>query len=325
MYAPTTFGASIVLMFLTMIFWGSWVSAFSLCRGKYRFELFYWDYAVGVLLGTVALAAVLGLQSAVFGGEMAPANVAFALLAGALFNIGNVLLVAAISITGMAVAFPACIGLALMIGVGISWYVLPAVPAVPMAIGVLLILLSMIMDAAAYRAAAKETVFSPRGVIIAVIGGLFIAAYAPCLQKAMLGPTALDAYAASVMVAVGILGCTMVTNYFFMRWPIAGGPPVTFRQLFTAPLAHHVLGIVGGVIWAAGTVLNLIAADKASMAVSYSFGVGGTLVAALWGVFVWKEFQGAPRRSYYYLLGMFGLFGAGIGVIAYAKALIEST
>ena len=171
MYVPSTQGA-FLLMFITMLCWGSWANAFSLCRGRYRFELFYWDYAVGVLLGMVGLSALLGIESHVFRGEMAADKMAWALLSGVVFNIGNVLLVAAISITGLAVAFPVCIGLALLIGVGLSWYIEPAVPAVPMAVGSLLILASMVMDAAAYRALATETVFSLRGLIIAIIGGI---------------------------------------------------------------------------------------------------------------------------------------------------------
>ncbi len=324
MYEPGTFGESVVLMLVSMICWGSWANTFSLCRGKYRFELYYWDYAVGVLLGTVALSAVLGLQSMVFRGEMAASNVGWALLSGAVFNVGNVLLVAAISLTGMAVAFPVCIGLALLIGVGVSWYVLPVVPAAPLAIGATLILVSMLMDGAAYRSAAKEAVFSARGIVIAILGGILMGAFPPCLQKAMVGDTALDPYSASVMLAVGILACTLVTNYFFMRWPIAGGPPVTMGQFFKTPLKFHVLGILGGAVWAGGAVMNFIASSKVSVAIGYSFGTGATLVAAFWGVCVWKEFQGAPRRSYVYLVAMFVLFLAGIGVIAYAKAMVPA-
>jgi glucose uptake protein len=60
------------------------------------------------------------------------------------------------------------------------------------------------------------------------------------------------------------------------------------------------------------------------VAISYAFGTGATLVAAVWGVFLWKEFKGAPSRSYWYLLGMFVLFLAGIAVIAWAKSTMPS-
>ncbi|GAG45133.1 unnamed protein product, partial [marine sediment metagenome] len=228
-------------------------------------------------------------------------------------------LIAAISITGMAVAFPVCIGLALVIGVGLSWWIEPAVPGAALAAGAMLILASMVMDGAAYRAMSSSTVVSKRGLVIAVVGGIFMGAFPPCLQKALVGPTALDSYAAALVLAVGILACVVCTNYFLMRWPIAGGPAVTFSQYVRTSARFHVLGLASGVIWATGTVCNFIAAGKVGMAVGYAFGAGGTLVAALWGVFVWKEFRGAPLRAYVYLLAMFVLFIAGIVVIAYAK------
>jgi len=320
MYAPTTLTAAVLLMLLTMLCWGSWANAFSLCRGRHRFELFYWDYALGVLVGTLALSAMLGPQSAVFHGGMDSKNVAWALLAGTVFNLGNVLLVAAISLTGMAVAFPVCIGLALLIGVGLSWCIEPSVPAVPMAIGSLLILASMIMDAAAYHAMASEANFSKRGLVIAIVGGIFMGAFPPCLQKAMVGEHPLDPYAASVLLAAGVFVCTVLTNGFFMRWPIAGGKSARFEEYFKTSTHFHLLGIAGGIIWAAGGVFNFIAADQVGVAVGYAFGTGGTLVAAIWGVFVWKEFREAPRRAYYWLFAMFFFFIAGIGVIADAKA-----
>jgi glucose uptake protein len=325
MYIPETFAASFGLMLLSMVCWGSWANAFSLARGKYRFELFYWDYAVGIMLGVLALSALLGPQSAVFHGTMDPGKAAWGIASGMVFSIGTVLLVAAISLAGMAVAFPVCIGLAMLIGGGVSWCIEPAVPAAPMALGLGLILVSVLLDAAAYRAKSGTTVSSARGIVIAVIGGLFTGAFPPCLQQAMVGTNALDPYAAVVMLGVGILGCTIVTNYAFMRRPIAGGEPVTFAQFLAAPVRFHVFGILGGMVWAAGTVCNFVAGGKVSVAISYAFGGGATIVTALWGIFLWKEFRGAPQRSYWYLFGMLITFLIGITVIAWAKSTMTAT
>ena len=322
MYIPTTFAASLGLMFLSMLCWGSWANTFSLTRGKYRFELFYWDYAAGLLLGVLALAFALGPESAVFSGSMGLGKMAWAIVSGMVFSLGNVLLVAAISLTGMAVAFPVCIGLALLIGVGLSWCIEPAVPALPLALGSALILLSMFADAAAYRAIAREKILSARGLWIAVLGGIFMGAFPPCMQKAMVGSHPLDPYAAVVLLGVGVVVCVVATNFLFMRRPIAGGPPVTFAEFFAAPLRFHFLGALGGAVWAAGGVLNFIAGGKVSVAVSYAFGTGGTLIAAIWGVFLWREFRGAPRRCYGYLAAMFVLFLAGIAVIAWGKSMM---
>jgi glucose uptake protein len=147
-------------------------------------------------------------------------------------------------------------------------------------------------------------------------------AFPPCLQKALVGTSPLDPYAAVTMLAVGILVCTLTTNYFFMHRPVAGGPPVSLAQYFGAPVKYHALGLVGGAVWAAGSVFNFVAAGKVGVAISYAFGTGGTLVAVLWGIFVWKEFRGAPRRSYVYLASMFAAFLAGITVIAWAKSMM---
>ncbi len=320
MYIPETFAAAFGLMVFSMFCWGSWANSFSLARGKYRFELFYWDFAVGIMLGVLALAAILGPGSALFHGTMDPGKAAWGIASGVMFSIGTVLLVAAISLTGMSVAFPICIGLANLIGGGVSWYIEPAVPATPMALGLALILASILADAAAYRAKAGSVTSSMRGIVIAIIGGLFTGAFPPCLQKAMVGTNALDPYAAVVMLGAGILGCTIVTNYGFMRRPLGGDAPVSFAQYFAAPVRFHIFGLLGGILWAAGTVANFVAAGKVSVAISYAFGGGATIVTALWGIFLWKEFQGAPRRSYWYLLGMLLMFLAGIAVIAWAKS-----
>lgn len=320
MYIPETFAAAFGLMLLSMLCWGSWANAFSMTRGQYRFELFYWDYAVGIMVGVLLFAAVLGPQSAIFHGAMDPGKAAWGIASGMVFSIGTVLLVAAISLAGMAVAFPVCVGLAMLIGGSVSWCIEAAVPAVPMAIGLALILMSVILDAAAYRAKSGKVASSAHGIIIAIIGGLFTGAFPPCLQQAMVGPNALDPYAAVVMLGVGILGCTMITNYGFMRRPIAGGEPVGFRQFLSAPMRFHLFGILGGIVWAAGTVSNFVAGGKVSVAISYAFGGGATIVTALWGIFLWKEFQGAPRRSYGYLFAMLVSFLCGVVVIAWAKS-----
>ncbi|MBN2132490.1 MAG: hypothetical protein JW741_23510 [Sedimentisphaerales bacterium] len=323
MFEPTTFTAAVGLMFLTMLCWGSWANTYSVCRGQYRFELFYWDFATGVMLASLGLSIALGSGSALFRGEMNGVNASWALLSGLVFNIGNVLLVAAISLTGMAVAFPVCISLALLIGVGVSWWIEPSVPALWMLLGSVLILASMLADAAAYRAISTHRPFSLRGIGIAVLGGVFMGAFPPCLQRAFVGAEALDPYAASTMFAIGVLLCTLVVNYPLMRFPIAGDPPVAMCDWLVAPKRFHVYGLLGGAIWALGGVFNFIAGDKVGMAVGYAFGAGGTLVAAAWGVLVWREFREAPPRAYVYLGLMFVTFIIGITIIGYARAHVS--
>jgi len=321
MYAPQSFSTSVGLMILSMLCWGSWANAFSLCRGRYRFELFYWDYAVGVLLSTLAFYGTLGPGLTDLTHVPPGPNALWGLAAGCVFNLGNVLLVAAISLAGMAIAFPLCIGLALLLGVGLSWWIAPQITVLPLLLGATLLLCSIGLDASAYRAMSRDRLSSRWGIAVATAGGVLMGLFPPCLQKALVGPGALDPYAASVTLAAGVALCTLATNGLFMRHPIAGGEIVTLRQYWRARPAYHLWGVLGGAVWGAGLVFNSIAAGKVSVAVSYAFGTGGTLVAVLWGALVWREFRGAPIRTLYYLFGMFVSFLAGILVIAWAKAM----
>jgi glucose uptake protein len=221
----------------------------------------------------------------------------------------------------MAVAFPLCIGLALLLGVGLSWWVAPEIPVIPLLFGAMLLLCSIASAASAYRAMSHNVVSSNRGIKIAILGGVFMGTFPPCLQKALVGPGALDPYTAAVTLATGVVVCTLGTNGFIMRHPIAGGPPVRGADYWAAAPVHHALGLLGGAVWAAGLVFNSIAAGQVSVAVSYAFGTGATLVAVLWGALVWGEFRGAPQRSLHYLIGMFVSFLIGIVVIAWAKSI----
>ena len=96
------------------------------------------------------------------------------------------------------------------------------------------------------------------------------------------------------------------------------GPPTSYAEYFKGRLPVHLVGVLGGVIWGIGNSLNLIAAGKAGPAISYGLGQGATLVAALWGVFIWKEFRGAPKAVSTLIAAMFVLFVVGIGCIIYA-------
>jgi glucose uptake protein len=78
------------------------------------------------------------------------------------------------------------------------------------------------------------------------------------------------------------------------------------------------VGVLGGLIWGVGNSLNLIAAGKAGTAISYGLGQGATLVAALWGVFIWKEFKYAPKGTDGFITAMFLFFIAGLGLLIYA-------
>jgi len=124
-------------------------------------------------------------------------------------------------------------------------------------------------------------------------------------------------YSACVIFTIGILLSNFVFNTIFMKKPVEG-EPVTYRQYFAGNFKTHLMGVLGGVIWCVGMSFSIIAAGKAGYAISYGLGQGATLVAALWGVFIWKEFKGASKAVNLLLTLMFFCFLIGIGLIIVA-------
>src|SRR5215831_2431793 len=131
MFVLQSYPWAVVFCVITMFCWGSWANTQKLARKGWRFELFYWDYAIGVLLLTLVLGVTLGNTGGVgrsFWADLSQASggsIGSALVGGAIFNLANILLVAAIEIAGMSVAFPVGIGLALIIGVIVNYVATP--------------------------------------------------------------------------------------------------------------------------------------------------------------------------------------------------------
>ena len=310
-------------MILSMICWGSWANTFKLTRGHLRFELFYWDYAIGLIVTALFAAIIAGhsLASAEFPEGLFAANRAsllWALASGIIFNLANLLLVAAIAVAGLAVAFPVAIGTALIVGTALTFLVEQKGAALFIGAGVALAALAVISCAAAYRAQSSEIKVTRKGVIICLISGLLMASWAPLaagsMQKA---PGYLTPLSSFVVFAVGVAISTVPFNLYFMRRPIIGAP-VPMRAYFESPLRWHVLGFIGGAIWSVGTLSNLVAGHSAGFAISYAVGQSAPLVASLWGIFVWREFASASSQSRCALIAMFLFYVAAIAVLAKA-------
>ncbi len=124
-------------------------------------------------------------------------------------------------------------------------------------------------------------------------------------------------YTAVFIFSVGIFLSNFVFNTILMKKPFTGDP-VNYAEYFTGKLTTHMVGILGGLIWGIGNSFNLIAAGKAGTAISYGLGQGATLIAALWGVFIWKEFKQSPKGTGSYLTAMFIFFMLGLALIIYA-------
>jgi len=326
MFLPETYQVTLALMILSMLCWGSWANTLKLCP-NFRFQLFYWDYAIGLFAGAVLLglsAGSLGHTPPSFMAAIAHTSfstILWAFCGGVIFNIANLLLVAAIDVAGLAVAFPVGIGLALVVGAVSSYLVSPAANPLLLFGGVALVALAIIVDAMAYRkreSTAKAT--TTRGIVLSLVAGLLMGSFYPLVAHAMRGPDSPGPYAVAFFFGIGVLISTIPANLLLMAKPLDGKPPVEGAGYWRAPKGWHIAGILGGAIWCLGAVANFVAsgAHLVGPAVSYSIGQGATMVSALWGVFVWHEFAGAPRIARQLLVLMFVFFLLGLGAIALA-------
>jgi glucose uptake protein len=316
-------------MVVTMLCWGSWANTIKLCPG-YRFQLFYWDYVLGLIAGALLWGFTLGSFGASgrsFLADLAHADashILFAVLGGVVFNVANLLLVAAIEIAGLAVAFPIGIGLALVVGAISSYILSPNGNPILLFSGIALVTAAIVFDAIAYRLREKEhRALSARGVIISLIAGLLMGTFYPFVSRAMTGGDAPGPYAITLFFALGVALCALPFNYLLMRRPLDASAPTSMSAYWSARGAWHVCGILGGAVWCTGAVLNFVAsrAHIVGPAVSYSIGQGATMISAAWGVFIWREFATAPQRSKTFLVWMFVFFLCGLSAIALAPIL----
>ncbi len=326
MYQPERYALALSFMILSMLCWGSWANTVKLCPG-YRFQLFYWDYVIGLFTGAVAWGLTLGTAGSTgrpFLQALAAiphSNLLFALIGGVIFNVANLLLVAAIEIAGLAVAFPVGIGLALVVGAVSSYILSPNGNPLMLFGGIALVVAAIVCDAVAYRLRDSERpAMSRRGVVISLVSGLLMGSFYPFISRAMSGSNAPGPYAVSFYFVVGVGLCAIPFNYLLMHKPLDAQAPVTMSGFLAAPFRWHLWGIVGGAIWCTGGVFNFVAsrAHIVGPAVSYSIGQGATMISACWGVFIWREFSFAPARAKTYLLWMFVLFLLGLTLVALA-------
>lgn len=328
MFILNSYSAAVLFCAITMLCWGSFANTQKLAGKTWRFELFYWDYVIGIVLFSLGMALTLGSngdKGRSFFNDLHQAsfsNILSAVIGGIIFNAANILLCAAIAIAGMAVAFPVGIGIALVLGVIINYIGAPQGNTLLLFLGVALVTLAIITNALAYRKASKEAKKIPtKGIVISVVCGIlmsffyrFVASSADLqnLQNPAAGK--MTPYTAVFIFSLGILLSNFLFNTFIMRQPFEG-TPVSYSAYFRGKIKTHLVGILGGFIWCLGTSLNFIAAGKAGPAISYGLGQGSTLVAALWGVFIWKEFRSAPKGTNTYITAMFLFFVAGLGLI----------
>lgn len=324
MFTPHSFSVALVMVILSTICWGSWANTYKGVK-NYRFELFYWDYAVGIFVISLILAFTMG---SVHGGESAflanlraasPSGMASAFIGGVVFNLANLLLVAGIDMAGLAIAFPVSIGIALVVGVVLSYELQPKGNPWLLALGVVFAVVAVILDGKAYAALASATrAISRKSILVCVVSGILMGLWAPFVTRALTVSHPLTPYSTSVIFTLGALLSCLVFNIYLMRRPL-NGEPVSFSGFFRASATDHLLGFVGGIIWGVGTVFNLVAANFTGVAISYAIGQASPMVAALWGVLAWREFQNARPRAKLYLCLMFAFYVLGIISVARAQ------
>lgn len=324
MFTPPSLTIALLMMITSAICWGSWANTYKGVK-NYRFELFYWDYAIGIFLISLILALTMGSttqDASSFVNNVKSAdtsNIVSTLVGGAIFNLANLLLVAAIDMAGLAVAFPVSIGIALVVGTILSYALQPKGNALFLAIGVVCALIAVILDGKAYGslASAGRTV-SRKSIVTCVVSGVLMGLWNPFTAYGATRGNALTPYSSVVFLTLGALLSCFLWNLYFMKKPLVG-EPVGFGGFFSGPPSGHLLGLLGGVIWGTGTVFNVVAGKATAFAISYAIGQSAPMVAALWGVLAWKEFAGSGPRAKLYLTLMFVFYALAILLVARAN------
>ena len=335
MFIVGSYSLAVVFCFITMLCWGSWGNTQKLAAKSWRYELFYWDYVIGMVLFSLVLAFTagsIGSEGRPFLQDLAQADwasIGWVLLGAVVFNVSNILLSASVSIAGMAVAFPLGVGIALVMGVlnnlllhptegqntGLLW------------LGVALVVVAIICNGIASGKVSNEQrdpKQNRKGIILALVAGIIMSFFSALVYNGVdldnfATPAAgkLTPYTAMVIFSLGVFLSNFVVNTIVMKKPFVG-EPVTYKQYFAGNMKTHLVGVLGGCIWALGTSLNYICAGTAGAAVSYALGQGAPMIAAIWGVFIWKEFKGGKKDVYGLLALMFCLFIAGLACIVAA-------
>ena len=330
MFIPESYSLAVLLCIVTMLCWGSWGNTQKLAGKSWRFELFYWDYVLGILLFSLMLGFTLGSNGENGRGfitdirQAEAGNILNAFIGGIIFNASNILLVAAMAIAGMAVAFPVGVGIALALGVIINYFFAPQGNAAILFAGVALIVAAIVIDAVAYKKHnSSQHKVSGKGILLSAAAGVLMSLFYRFVASSMATdfaapePGKLTPYSAVFFFAAGVVISNLLFNYILMKRPIEGSP-LSFSDYAKGSPGVHLTGILGGIIWNIGMSMSILASGKAGFAISYGLGQGATLIAALWGVFIWKEFKGAGKQVNILVLLMFIAYLAGLSLLVYA-------
>jgi len=326
-----SYAVAVGLLFVTMLCWGSWANTLKLASKEWPFPLYYWDYALGMVLTSALLGLTLGSMGAEgrnFVSDLRqarPGALASGLVGGVVFNLSNLLMVPAIDVAGMAVAFPVAVGLALALGVVVNYLATPLGNPVLLFVGVVLVVAAILVDARAYAKLPSAKGATGRGLVLSVLSGLLMGFFYRFVAASMVTTFRepeqgqVTPFSAMFVFTVGVFLSNFLWNTFFMYRPVSGQPTAYGEYLKKGSPRLHLIGMLGGFIWCFGMTMSLIASEQAGFAISYGLGQGATMVAAAWGVFVWKEFEGAPAGTGRLIAATFVLFVTGLALIIAAR------
>ena len=317
-----------------MVFWGSWPSLQKMNKNPWPFQYFYWDYIVGFLIISTVLAMTLGSYGDYgreFIEDLLQADYLYlclALLGAVIWNLGNICIFIAIQIAGMAIAFPIAIGLSLILGVVLNYLAQPIIyhPWL-LFVGMVFIVIAILFDGKAYRLIEPQSACAnyKKGILISIISGILFGLFYLFFAQAMATnfkmptPGHLTPYTALFIFASGAFFSNILFNSVIMKKPMIGNV-LDYRTYFKSVLMHHSYGVIAGVISGLGTYLSFIAFGVSGAAISFGIGNGSTMIAALWGLLVWREFRNAPKIALLYMLLMLVFYIVGLVFIALSKA-----
>jgi glucose uptake protein len=322
---------AVLMCVLAMICWGSWQNTQVLAGRGWRFELFYWDYAFGILLMSVVAALTIGSMGAAgrsFVEDLAqakPAYIGLAIVAGVIWNLGTLSLVAAISLAGMAIAFTFGGGLAWVLGIWVQYADKPMGNPLLLGLGSATIAAAILLSMSAYRRISEQRrQGQAKGVMLSIMVGVMIAVYYLFMQRSIdtnftpVQAGKLTNYTTVVFFSAGVFLSTFIYNPFFMRRPVEGRP-LKLGDYLEGGAPRHLWGVAGGMIWCCGNIFTFMAMKAAGPAISYGLSIAAPVVAAIWGVFVWKEFKEAPRGTSGILAAMFFFYLVSLVLITAAR------
>jgi len=322
---------AVVLCFLAMICWGSWQNTRNIIGKEWRFELFYWDFTLGIVIFALIMAFTFGsfgTRGRSFIPDLLQADPKYLMSAatgGFIWSIGTLLLTASIAVAGMSVAFPIGGGIGWTLGILINYLGKPEGNPVFLFSGTAAIIVAILFSMQSYRKlAGHQRKPSFKGILLALLAGICIAFFYRFVASSLAVDFTpeeagkISSYTAVVFFSFGALVSTLLINPLFMARPVEGSP-VRISEWFKGSSKAHFWGLLGGVIWCVGNSVSFMSVGAASPAISYGLSNAAPVVAALWGIFLWKEFKDAPKGTNLLLTLMFVFYLTGLVLIVYSK------